>query len=350
MAAHLTPPIHGILLANTGSPASPAPADVRRFLAQFLSDRRIIDLPRWQWLPLLHLVILNTRPRRSALLYQRIWTADGSPLINTTHLLAQKLEQYFNTPPGLPGDPAAQAPADRPSFVVAPGMRYGQPSIASALRSLRDHRVTHLTVLPLFPQYSTTTTASIFDAVQAELSTWQAVPRLAQIDHYHEHPAYIKAVAASLQSSLAAQAALPGSAVRPHLLLSFHGIPQSYAERGDPYPHHCQRSAGLIAAVLGLPPGDWSLSFQSRLGRQEWLRPYTTDILQALARQSLPRLAVACPGFAVDCLETLDEIKHEARLTYQSAGGSEFHYLPALNDSPAHVQALAAILRDRLGI
>lgn len=349
MAAHSTPPLHGILLANTGSPASPSPADVRRFLAQFLSDRRIVDLPRWQWLPLLHLVILNTRPRRSAHLYQRIWTAAGSPLIHTTHLLADKLAQYLNPSPNPPGDSTTRDNGALPSFVVAPGMRYGQPSIAGALRRLRDQRINRLTVLPLFPQYSTTTTASIFDAVLAELRTWQHVPRLSQIEHYHDHPAYIQAVAGSIKSHLAA---LPQSATTasPHLLFSFHGIPQSYAERGDPYPQHCHRSAELVAAVLGLSPAEWSIGFQSRFGRLVWLRPYTSESLQALARQSLPRLAVACPGFAVDCLETLDEIDHEARLTYQSAGGGEFHYLPALNDSPAHVQALAAVFRDHAGI
>lgn len=317
--------VHGLLIANTGSPNAPTPAALRRYLAHFLSDPRIIEFPRWIWLPVLHGVILNVRPRRSARLYQRVWTADGSPLLASTQKLAAGLQI------ALPERTGAL-------WQVVAGMRYGEPSIAAGLRRLRDAGADTLTVLPLFPQYSATTTASIFDAVFAELHRWRHVPPLHLINGYHDHPAYIGAVRESLCAAWQ-----PGGPPE-RLLFSFHGIPQSYAAHGDPYPRQCRRTAELIVAGLDLDPQAWQVTFQSRFGPQEWLQPYTDRTLAALGAHGLGRLDVACPGFAVDCLETLDEIAHEGRKTYQNAGGERFEYIPALNATPAHVAALADIL------
>jgi protoporphyrin/coproporphyrin ferrochelatase len=322
-------PIQGILLANTGTPDSPTPADVRRYLGEFLADPRVIEFPRWLWLPILRLIILNTRPRRSARLYRRIWTAEGSPLLVHTQRLVEKLQTTLS----------AAAPG---GVVVAAGMRYGNPSIAAALRSLRDQQVRKITVLPLFPQYSGTTSGTIFDAVVAELRAWRSMPAVQFIPSYHDHPAYIHAVAQSLKPGLA------GRSAGTHLLLSFHGIPRRYVERGDPYRQECLRSAGLIARALGLPDDAWSVSFQSRFGPVEWLRPYTDEALAELAQRSLDQLDVACPGFAVDCLETVDEIGHEGKAAYQRAGGGAFCYLTCLNDSPEQIAALAQILQPYL--
>jgi ferrochelatase len=313
----------GVLLANTGSPDAPTPAAVRRFLAEFLSDRRVIRYPRWVWLPLLHGVILRVRPRRSARLYQRLWGENGSPLIYTSQRLAAGLQ-------------AALRAAHSGEVFVAAGMRYGNPSIASALEELRLQGVTRLVVLPLFPQYSTATSAAMFDAAQAELRAWQPPPQTAFIEDYHAHPAWLDAFASHLRRE--------SPALEGRLLFSFHGIPQSYVRRGDPYERQCRSSAEMLAQRLGLREDQWALAYQSRFGPEAWLQPYTADTLAAWGKAGLPRLSVACPGFAADCLETLVEIAIDGQETFQRAGGGEFRYLSALNDSPAHAAALAEII------
>lgn len=316
----------GILVANTGTPDAPEPAAVRRYLAQFLSDRRVIEYPRWVWLPLLHGVILRTRPQRSAKLYQRVWGEHGSPLLHYTRRLAQELADW-----------AAQQ--GRANLQVEVGMRYGNPSIPAALHRLRQSDVRKLVVLPLFPQFSGSTTASIFDALIAELSAWRSLPDLHFIAGYHDHPAYLDAMADHIRRAW--QTRQPPR----KLLFSFHGIPKSYVERGDPYQQQCLFTAERLAERLGLGREQWQASFQSRFGPQEWLKPYTDETLHALGRSGLDGLDVVCPGFAVDCLETIDEIGHEGRRTFEEAGGKNFCYLPALNDSPGHVAALGEILK-----
>ncbi len=316
----------GILLANTGTPDAPTPKAVRRFLAQFLADPRVIEIPRWQWLPILHGIILNTRPRKSAKLYQRVWDERGSPLLYHTQDLAENLEV------------ALQAHLPGASLNVAVGMRYGNPSIKDALVELRSKGATDLVILPLFPQYSGTTSGTIIESVFDELKKWRWMPSAQVISDYHDHPAYISAVAESARAFWA-------QSQRPEkTLFSFHGIPKDYVKKGDPYEAQCQRTAALIAEELSLEKDSWLATFQSRLGRGEWLKPYTDEILAKLGREKLSGLDVLSPGFAVDCLETVDEIAHEGRKDFQNAGGGDFRYIPALNASALHTKALTEII------
>ena len=316
----------GILIVNTGTPETPKPEAVRRFLAQFLADPKVINYPRWLWLPLLHGVILRVRPRRSAQLYRRIWTEAGSPLLLGTDSLAAKIEVALT--PEL----------DLPVRVVA-GMRYGEPSIPAALSQLRAHGVRRILILPLFPQYSGTTTGTILTAVFDELHTWFEVPALTIIRDYHNQPAYIRTLAENIRNHMTETS---------HLLFSFHGIPRSYGEAGDPYESQCQETAVLVAQALDLDFERWSLSFQSRFGPQEWLTPYTDEEFSRIGREKVSGLNVVCPGFAVDCLETLEEIAHQGAQTFQNAGGGVFNYIPALNDHPHHVDALSEIILSHL--
>ena len=316
----------GLLLVNLGTPDSPATTDVRRYLAEFLSDPRVVEAPRWLWWPVLHGVILNTRPRRSAGAYRRIWTDQGSPLLLHTRRQARALQEALGE-----------------GVYVVPAMRYGNPSIASGLQQLREAGCRRILVLPLYPQYSATTTASTFDAVVEELKTWRHIPALRLVDQYHDHPGYISALVASVRDYQAEKG-------EPDLLLfSFHGIPQRYADRGDPYPQQCQRTAQLLAEALELAPDRWRLSYQSRMGREPWLQPYTSATLEKFAGQGVRHVQVLCPGFSADCLETLEEIAMENRDLYLAAGGERYQYIPCLNDRPDHIRALADIARNNLG-
>jgi ferrochelatase len=319
----------GVLLVNIGSPDAPTFFGVRRYLAQFLSDRRVIEQPRWSWLPILHGIILNVRPTRSARHYLRIWTKNGSPLVQTTLQIADGLSA------SLSADLGRNVP-------VIAGMRYGNPSLGEALRSLQATGPKRLIVLPLFPQYSSTTNGTILEAVFNELRSWRWIPHVQVIANYHDHPAYINA----LRSSIADR--WEKSTVPQQLLFSFHGIPISYAERGDPYPDQCRTTARLAADALGLGGDEWMTTFQSRFGPQPWLQPYTDESLVKLGEAGLSRLSVICPGFAADCLETLDEIGREGRLSYEMAGGSGFDYIPALNASQDHLQALSEIVLEAI--
>ncbi len=321
-----TLPAAGLLLVNLGTPDSPAPADVRRYLAEFLWDPRVVETPRWLWWPLLHGIILNTRPRRSAEAYARIWTETGSPLLLHTRRQAEALQARLGE-----------------QVKVVPAMRYGNPSIAAGLRELREAGCERILVLPLYPQYSATTTASTFDAVTEELRRWRRVPELRFIGQYHSEPGYIAALAASIREYQ------QENGTPEKLILSFHGIPQRYAEAGDPYPRQCERTARLLAEALGLEEGRWQLTYQSRMGREPWLQPYTSATLEALAREGVRHVQVLCPGFAADCLETLEEIAMENRDIFLAHGGERYGYIPCLNDRPDHVEALAAIARSYLG-
>jgi len=308
----------GILLVNLGTPDAPTAKALRRYLAEFLWDRRVTELPRWFWWLVLHGVILRIRPSRSARLYEKVWTENGSPLLSISKLQAQALQKSLGE-----------------EFKVVLAMRYGNPSIASGLEQLRD--VERIIVLPLYPQYSGTTTGSSFDAVADVLKTWRRVPDLRFISHYHDHSAYINAVIAKIK------AYWNQHGVADKLLFSFHGIPKRFVIAGDPYADQCHKTAKLVA--LGLNIENWLVVFQSRFGREEWLKPYADHRLRALAKDGIKRVDVVCPGFSADCLESLDEIDRENRDIFLEAGGEEFHYIPALNDSNEHIEALVKILK-----
>ncbi len=315
-------PNHGLLLFNLGTPDAPDRRSVARYLREFLSDRRVVDLPRWLWLPLLNLVIVPLRAGRSAKAYAKIWREAGSPLLDYSRRLADKLQ--LDLEPGR----------------VTLGMRYGKPSIHDALAELKNAGVDSITVLPLYPQFSYTTTASGYDAIDAALGEMSWNPQQRRIRDFHLHPSWVRAVADSIRSFQETRG------VPDRLLFSMHGIPQRYADAGDPYQRQCEESAAAIAADLGLAEENWMLTFQSRFGREPWLQPYTDKTLEALAGEGVRHVQVVCPGFSVDCLETLEEIAMENREIFEDAGGEKFEYIPALNDSEAHVSALLDVIKD----
>lgn len=316
----------GLLLANLGTPGTPDRKGVAAFLRAFLSDPRVVDLPRWLWLPLLNLVIIPLRAARSAAAYRTIWGEEGSPLLVFTLRLAEKL--------------AARMREQVAAVVV--GMRYGQPSIHTALNQLRETGVDTVVVLPLFPQYSFTTTASVYDAVEAALAEMQWQPRLLRIEDYHQHPGWVDAVARSIVHFR------ERSGRAKKLIFSLHGIPQRYVANGDPYERQCRDGVAAIAHAAGLADHDWLLTFQSRVGREPWLQPYTEDTLKQLTNSEVPEVQVICPGFAVDCLETLEEIAIRNREMFLEEGGASLEYIPALNDSDAHVAALQSLVLEKL--
>ena len=315
----------GVLVTNLGTPDAPTVAAVRRYLAEFLADPRVIELPRWVWRTILHGVVLRIRPRRSARAYASIWTPEGSPLLVHSRAIADALEAHWTK--WQPGRVA-----------VALGMRYGAPSIPGALHALREAGAARIAVLPLYPQYSGSTGGSTFDAVAGVLCGWRRVPALRFIDHYHDDPGYIGALAASIEAAWS-------DGGRPdRLLFSFHGLPRRYLDAGDPYHCECHKTARLVAEKLALGQGTWRVAFQSRVGREEWLRPYTDETLAEWGRERLDRVDVVCAGFSADCLETLEEIAMRGSESFAAAGGGRLRYIPALNAGGAHVAALAAIV------
>jgi ferrochelatase len=328
---HGSPAAAGVLVVNLGTPEAPTPKAVRAYLAEFLSDPRIVELPRWIWRLVLHGVILRVRPARSARLYEKIWTPAGSPLLTGTEALAAALQQRI----------AAERPGP---ILVRAAMRYGKPSIAAVLRELSDAGLRRLIVLPLFPQYSGTTTASAQDAVGAELARWRLVPDFRFVADYHAEPRYIEALARSVESHWQVH----GRAER--LVLSFHGIPQRYFRKGDPYYCQCQATARVLRERLDLREDEVIVSFQSRVGREPWLAPYTDEVFRRLPQEGVRNVQVLCPGFAVDCLETLEEIAIRNREYFLAAGGERFDYIAALNAGEDHVAALTElILRNGQG-
>ena len=315
----------GILLANLGTPDAPKRGPVARFLREFLSDPRVVDLPRYLWLPLLNLVIIPLRAGRSAAAYRSIWMPEGSPLLVLTERLAARVRERLGG--------RAQ---------VAVGMRYGKPSIQSALQRLRNAGVERVVVVPLYPQYSGTTTASIYDAVEDALAALDWRPELLRIEEYHDHPAWVQAIADSVRTYRTQH----GDARK--LIFSLHGIPQRYVRQGDPYQEQCERSARAVAEALGLRDDEWLLTYQSRVGREPWLQPYTDLTLLELAQRGVEHVQVACPGFAVDCLETLEEIAMQNREAFEEAGGQSLEYIPALNDSEAHAVLMETLVEEAL--
>lgn len=314
-----------VLLVNLGSPAKPTTQAVRTYLAEFLSDPRVIDLPRWQWWPILHGIILRIRPRRSAALYRKIWFAEGAPLVVITRrqrdALARKLSQYGHE-----------------GIVVEYAMRYGKPSIAGCIRALKTRGVDQILVIPMYPQYADSTTASVFDGVAQALARERYLPELRFVHHFHDDPRYIAALAASFNQYCDEQ----GEPER--LLLSFHGVPRRYLDEGDPYFCFCHRTARLLGEALAFPSGRIQLVFQSRFGREEWLKPYADETLARLPAQGVKRVAVMCPGFSADCLETLEEMAITNRALFLEHGGKRYDYIPALNDSSAQIELLYRLM------
>ncbi len=315
----------GILLTNLGTPDSPQPKAVRRYLKEFLSDPLVVDTPRWLWWPILYGIILPFRPSKASKAYQKIWTQAGSPLRVISELQTEVLQHTLTD-----------------ATPVALAMRYGKPSIAAGLEKLQQAGVDKIIVLPLYPQFSHTTTTSTFDAVNRILQTGSTAPELSLIQDYHDHPAYISALANSVRKHWQ-QHSQPDT-----LLMSFHGIPQRYCDEGDPYHTQCQHTASLLAEALNLTDKQWQISFQSRVGREPWLQPYTFQHLQHLAQQGNHSIHVICPGFSADCLETLEEIAIENRDVFLTAGGQYFSYIPCLNAQADHIALFKQLIAENL--
>ncbi len=313
-----------VLLVNLGTPAAPTTDAVRDYLAEFLSDPRIVELPRWLWWPVLHGYILRSRPARSAEAYAKVWRNDGSPLLVFSERLASAIRSQVT-----------RATSGKVDVTLA--MTYGEPSVPSAIGSLMGKGVRRLLVFPLFPQYSATSTGAALDAVMRTLQTLRWTPALRTLDDYHADAGYLAALVGSMQAHWAQHGR------GDKLLLSFHGTPEKYANAGDPYPDQCRETARRLGDALGLDDEGLLVTFQSRLGRQPWLRPYTDETIEQLARRDVETLDVLCPGFAVDCLETLEEVALRYRATFLTNGGRQFRYIPALNDTGAHASALAGI-------
>ncbi|MBL8512008.1 MAG: ferrochelatase [Betaproteobacteria bacterium] len=330
---HGSQPKTGILLVNLGTPDEPTPAAVRRYLKEFLSDQRVVEIPRAIWWLILNGIILNVRPKKTAAKYQSIWLKEGSPLRVYTERQAQMLKGYLGETLKSP-------------FCVAAAMRYGNPSIEAGIATLKGQQCDNILVLPLYPQYAASTTASTFDQLARVLMRQRNVPGIRLVRSFHDHPAYIEALARNVRAAWM-KLGRPDFTT-DKLLMTFHGLPRFHLDQGDPYHCHCHKTARLLAEALGLAPDHYRVTFQSRFGRAEWLQPYTDQTLAALGQAGVKRVDVICPGFAADCLETLEEIGMEAKHTFLSAGGHTFHYLPVANDSEAFVGALTEITREHL--
>ncbi|MCC5812738.1 MAG: ferrochelatase [Ectothiorhodospiraceae bacterium] len=326
---HDDKPALGILLANLGTPDAPTAPALRRYLGEFLADPRVVELPRVLWRIILHGIVLRTRPARSAKAYEQVWTEQGSPLLTIGKAQAAGVTERLQR--ALQGKVALEL-----------GMRYGNPSMPAALRSLREQGVERLLVLPLYPQYSGATTASTFDALADELKQWRWVPELRFIGQYHDDAAYIACLASSIREHWAEH----GQGEK--LLFSFHGTPRRYLLNGDPYHCQCHKTARMVAETLGLPTDAWQVTFQSRFGKDVWLQPYTDKTVETLGKGGMKTLDVICPGFSADCLETLEEIQGENAEIFQHAGGGTLRYIPALNERQDHLDMLTALVMDHL--
>jgi ferrochelatase len=320
----------GILICNLGTPTAPNAKALKPYLKQFLSDPRVVEIPRILWWVILNAVILRIRPKRSARSYGKIWTEQGSPLMTHTQAQAEKLATAL----------AAKYPED---LCCTYAMRYGEPSISNAVQTLTEQGARKLMVIPLYPQYSAATNASTFDALAADFTKRRWLPDLRFVSHYHDYPPYIDALAKSVE----AHWRIHGRAEK--LLFSYHGTPQRYLDNGDPYHCECHKTSRLLAEKLGLEKQQYVTCFQSRFGREPWLQPYADQTLEELAAQGIRSVQVICPGFSADCLETLEEIDQQNRELFLESGGERFEYIPALNSEPDHIAMLQQLVEDNLG-
>lgn len=311
----------GILLANLGTPDAPTRQALRPYLKEFLSDTRVIETPKIVWQLILNLIVLNTRPAKSAEAYSEVWTDNGSPILDTSIKQMDKLKDLF------------------PNYEFALGMRYGNPSLESALLELRDKGARKILVFPLYPQYSAATTASTFDKVTSILQTWRWIPEVRFVNNYFEEPEYIKAIANSITQ------ARKEHGVPDLTVFSYHGVPKEYLVKGDPYHCFCHKTTRLVKEKLNLSNDDVMTTFQSRFGPAEWLKPYTDETMKSLPGKGIKNIHVLCPGFSADCLETIEEIDGENREYFEENGGEKFVYIPCLNDSKDSIKALSAVIK-----
>lgn len=309
----------GVLLANLGTPQAPTAKEVKRFLAEFLHDKRVVDMSRWLWCPLLHGIILPARSPKVAKLYQSIWFDGGSPLMVYSQQQRDKLQSLLGIPVEL-------------------GMTYGEPSLSSGLDKLLQQGVEEVTVLPLYPQYSSSTTAAVFDALAKAIKGIPTMPQLTFVRDYYSHPLYIQALASSVRASW------EQNGQGDLLVCSYHGIPKRYADNGDIYPQHCEETTRLLAQELGLAEEKVLMTYQSQFGKEEWLQPYTDKTMESLPEKGIKKLDIICPAFSVDCLETLEEIAGENKALFLESGGETFNYIPCLNADDAHIEMMKALV------
>lgn len=312
----------GVLLVNLGTPDEPTAPAVKRFLSQFLHDHRVVDMTRWLWCPILHGVILPIRSPKVAKLYQSVWMEEGSPLMVYSKRQVNKLAQKINLPVEL-------------------GMTYGNPSLQSGVEALQNQGVEDIIVLPLYPQYSGTTTAAVFDGLAKAFKTLPVIPGISVVRDYYNHPMFIEALAQSVKRHWEEHGK------GEYLLCSYHGIPQRYADNGDIYPQHCEETTRLLGQALGLSEDQIGMTYQSRFGREEWLQPYTDKTVEALPSKGVKKIDVMTPAFSVDCLETLEEISGENKEIFLQSGGEQFHYIPCLNDDDLHIEMMAELVRSK---
>ncbi|WP_020182565.1 ferrochelatase [Methylotenera sp. 1P/1] len=320
----------GILLANLGTPDAPTAKALRPYLKQFLMDTRVVEIPKLIWYWILHCIILVIRPKKSAEKYAQVWSSEGSPLLvhaqKQTKMLEGFLAQHIKSP-----------------FAVALGMTYGNPSMQQAIDTLKAQHCNKILVFPLYPQYAASSTAAAFDAIWRILLKTRNVPAIRTIKHYHDHPAYIAALAANVREHWRLNGGKPTK-----LVMSFHGVPKFHLMKGDPYHCECHKTARLLAEALELTKDEYVVAFQSRFGKQEWLKPYLASTLEALGKANTKRIDIICPGFSSDCLETLEEIAMEGEHIFKSNGGGDYHYIPALNESELWIQAMTQITLENL--
>lgn len=315
----------GVLLVNLGSPHAPTPSAVRHFLKEFLWDPRVVNIPRFFWWIILYLFVLPFRPKKAAKAYQKIWQKKGSPLVFLTQQLVDKVKTEMT----------------ESNYLVDCVMRYGKPSIRQQLEQYKKNHIDELIVIPLYPQYSSTTTASVYDEVIDTTKKWWSIPSIRFVSEYHRHPLYIDAISHSIEQSWKKMGK------NELLLMSFHGLPDKLTEWGDPYFYQCHKTAELIAQKLSLSNEQWKIVFQSRFGKAKWLQPYCVEVLQDLPKQGIKTVDIVCPGFAADCLETLEEIEMENKEIFLQAGGQSYQYISALNDSDDQVKLLVELIREK---